>query len=115
MNKTEATLNHHLQAFHEGNIEELMADYTEQSVMILEDKLIKGIDNIRAFNSEVFENIFPPGSEYELKHSQVVGDIAYIVWSGGTDKLSFKLGTDTFVMKNGKILQQTAAVLIEPK
>jgi len=58
---------------------------------------------------------FLPGSEYELKHSQVVGDTAYIVWSGSTDKLSVKLGTDTFVMKNGKILQQTAAVLIEPK
>jgi len=59
MSKTEATLNHHLQAFREGNIEELMADYTEQSVMILKSKLIKGIDNIRAFNSDVFENIFP--------------------------------------------------------
>ena len=98
MNKTETTLKHHLKAFLEGNIEELMADYTEQSVMIFESKLIQGIDNIRAFNSDVFENIFPPGSGYELKHSQVVGDIAYIVWSGSTDKLSFKLGTDTFVM-----------------
>jgi hypothetical protein len=115
MSQTEETLNHHLQSFGEGNIDELLADYTEQSVVIFESSLIEGLDSIKAFFSDFITSTLPPGSDFEMMHSQVFGDVAYIVWTAGTDKLSFKLGTDTFVMSNGKILQQTIAALVEPK
>ena len=115
MSQTEKTLNHHLKSFGEGNIDELVADYTEDSVILFESNQIKGVDNISAFFSDFISNSLPPGSNFEMMHSQVVGDIAYIVWAASTDKLSFKLGTDTFVMSNGKILQQTIAALVEPK
>jgi ketosteroid isomerase-like protein len=115
MNQAEETLSHHLQSFGEGNIDELVADYTEDSVILFESNLIQGLDNISAFFTDFISNSLPPVSEFELKHSQVVGDVAYIVWAASTDKLSFKLGTDTLVITGGKILQQTVAVFIEPK
>ena len=115
MSQAEETLNHHLQSFGEGNIDELVADYTEDSVILFESNIIQGLDNIRTFFSDFISNSLPPGSEFEMKHLQVVGDVAYIVWAAGTDKLSFKLGTDTFVITDGKILQQTIAALVEPK
>ena len=115
MSQAEETLNHHLQSFGEGNIDEIVADYTDDSVIIFESNLIKGLDNIRAFFSDFIGNTLPPGSEFEMKHTQIVGYIAYIVWVASTDKLSFKLGTDTFVIIDGKILQQTIAALVEPK
>ena len=115
MSQVEKTLNHHLQSFGEGNIDELVADYTDDSVILFESNLIKGLDNIRVFMGDFISNSLPPGSEFEMKHSQVVDDMAYIVWVAGTEKLSFKLGTDTFVITDGKILQQTIAALVEPK
>ena len=115
MSQAEDTLNHHLKSFGEGNIDELVSDYAEESVVIFEDKLITGLDNIRAFFSDFITNTLPPGCDFEMKHLQVVGDIAYIVWTAGTDKLSFKLGTDTLIIKDGKIIQQTLAALVEPK
>jgi ketosteroid isomerase-like protein len=115
MSQTEETLNHHLQSFGEGNVDELVSDYTEDSVVLFESNLIQGLDNIKAFFNDFITNTLPPGSDFEMLHSQVVDDVAYIVWKAGTDKLSFKLGTDTFVINNGKIQQQTIAALVEPK
>ncbi len=115
MSQTEAVLNHHLQSFGTANIDELVSDYTEDSVILFESNIIKGLDNLRAFFTDFINNSLPPGSDFEMKHLQVVGDIAYIVWEAGTDKLAFKLGTDTFVIKDGKIVQQTIAALVEPR
>ena len=115
MSQTEATLNHHLQSFGSANIDELVSDYTEESFILIENNKISGLDNIRAFFDDFISNSLPPGSSFEMKHMQVIDDIAFIVWEASTDKLDFKLGTDTFVIKDGKILQQTIAALVEPK
>lgn len=115
MSQTDDILSHHLQSFGEGNIDEIVIDYTENSIIIFENNLIKGLDNIRAFFTDFIGNTLPPGSEFEVKHRQVVDNVAYIVWEASTEKLSFKLGTDTFVISNGKILQQTVAALVEAK
>lgn len=115
MSQVEAILNHHLQSFGEGNVDEIVSDYTEDSVILFENNLVKGLDNIKAFFSNFINNSLPPGSEFEMKHSQIVDNIAYIVWSASTDKLSFKYATDTFVIVDGKIHQQTVAALVEPK
>ncbi|MEE8379534.1 MAG: nuclear transport factor 2 family protein, partial [Gammaproteobacteria bacterium] len=95
--------------------DELVSDYTEDSVILFESSLITGLDNIRAFFDDFVTNTLPPGCEFEMKHMQVVGHMAYIVWAAGTDKLSFKLGTDTFFVSDGKIAQQTIAAHVEPK
>jgi ketosteroid isomerase-like protein len=115
MSQAEDTLNHHLQSFGGGDIDALVSDYTEDSVILFEDSLITGLDNIRGFFDDFITNTLPPGCEFEMKHLQVSGDIAYIVWTAGTNALSFKLGTDTFVVKDGKIAHQTIAALVEPK
>ena len=93
-----------------------MADYTEDSQIIFEDNVIKGLLNIKVFFYDFITNIlpFPIGTELEITHTQVSGALAYIIWKASTDKLTFKFGTDTFVILNGKILHHTAAALIEP-
>lgn len=115
MNTVTETLNHHLQSFGEGNIDELMADYTEDSIIMFESNRLQGLDDIRTFMNDFITNSLPPGSEFELKHIQVAGNVAYIAWTASSDRLSFKLGTDTFVIIEGKILTQTIAALVEPQ
>lgn len=44
---------------------------------------------------------------FELDKQEVNGELAYIVWHAGS---VIPLGTDTFIVQNGKIKYQTLAV-----
>jgi hypothetical protein len=56
-----------------------------------------------------------PGSSFTLKHQSVKGDYAYILWTAETADNSYELVTDTFVVKDGKIVTQSFAAKILPK
>ena len=44
---TKATVDHHLKSFGEGNLDEIMKDYTEESIVVAQDKTHKGNAEIR--------------------------------------------------------------------
>jgi ketosteroid isomerase-like protein len=104
---TQATLDHHLQAVAEG-IDATMQDFTEDSVVITPDATFRGLAEIRAFFTAFVESL-PAGiwDAFKLNRSEVAGEVAYIVWEA---KPWFPLGTDTFVVRDGKIVYQTIAV-----
>ena len=54
---TAATLGHHLQAFGEG-VEAIMADYTNDSVLITPDATYRGLAEIRDFFT-AFVGVYP--------------------------------------------------------
>ena len=113
---TEAVLNHHLEAFSAGDVDEAMKDYTEDSVFIMPDATLKGLDGIRAAFSELFGGLFKPGTyEFTMGRVEVVGEVAYIVWSTVNQGADVTLGTDTFVVRDGKIAVQTFAGKVEEK
>ena len=71
----EAVLNHHLGAFGEGDLDELMTDYTEDSVLIAPDQTLRGVAAIRGLFASFFEGLFKPGTyELTLDRSEIVGD-----------------------------------------
>ena len=49
------------------------------------------------------------------RQREVDGDTAYIVWKAETANNLFEIGSDTFIVKNGKIVTQTFAGKISPK
>ncbi len=50
-----------------------------------------------------------------MQHMSVVDDVAYIVWNAETDDNIYQIGTDTFVVKDGKIMKQTFTTLTVSK
>ena len=113
---TEAVLNHHLQAFVAGDVDETMRDYTEDSVLIGPDKTLEGLDSIRTAYSNGFSGLFKPGTyDFTMDRTEVVGEVAYIVWHSVNQDADVKLGTDTFVIRDGKIAVQVFAGRIEEK
>lgn len=104
---TEQVLQHHLTAFGVG-IDEIMTDYTEESVLISPELTCRGLAEIRAFFQAFIDN-FPAEAweAFALTKSEVVGEIAYISWSAPPFA---NLGTDTFLVRDGKILVQTLAM-----
>ncbi len=110
----EAVINHHLSAFGDANIEEIMKDYTEDSQLFTPEGALQGKEAIRNFFVTVF-NLVPKGSSFEIKQKFVSDDIAYIAWSCESTFVDIPLGTDSFIISGNKIAVQTLAAHIISK
>lgn len=112
---TEKVIKHHLEAFGSGDMDALLSDYTEESVVITPDTTLIGLEPIKA----LFENLgslFPAeGTEFVLDRMDVNDELGYIIWHANTPIVTIPLGTDTYVVEDGKIMKQTFAAKVELK
>ena len=106
---TEATLNHHIQAFSQG-VDEILHDYTPASVLFTPDGPLVGLDALRTF-FHTFLTTSPP----ELLRAMTVvrqdihGEVAYLLWKA---EPFIPLATDSFVIREGKIVAQSFAMFV---
>jgi ketosteroid isomerase-like protein len=109
-------LNHHLQALGGGRLDDVLEDYVEDSVLITPDGTNKGLREIRSVFEGFLSGLFKPGT-YEIAFDarHVDGEVAYIVWHAKCAAGNIALGTDTFIVKDGKIAVQTFAAKVEPR
>lgn len=112
--KTKEILDHHLSAFMEADVEEIMKGYSEQSELLTPQGPVKGLSAIRPFFEETFKAV-PKGSTLEIKQELIRDNIAYIVWAGESPFVNVPLGADTFMIEGDKIIYQTLAAHIIPK
>jgi tetrahydromethanopterin S-methyltransferase subunit F len=101
---TEAVLQNHLRAATVG-VDAVMQDYTDRSVLITRDATYRGLAEIRGFFTALFGEL-PAGFFGAMKmiRQEIVGEVAYILWER---KPIISQATDTFVVRDGKILFQT--------
>lgn len=104
---TKKVLDHHWEAFKENDLEEVMADYTEESFLITPDTTYKGLDAIRENFIKAFESLPSEEDPLTLRKSVVEEDIGYIIWEASASNMELLFGTDTFLIRNGKIIRQT--------
>jgi len=116
LSNTEQTgkiLLHHWQAFGGGDVEAIMAD---DAALITPEGTLKGLAQIRSLFANIFANMFPAGkTSLNLTKQVVEGEIAYIRWSGHSPFYNAPFATDTFVIRDGKIVAQTFAAQLEAK
>jgi len=100
---------HHLNSFLDNNLEAVMSDYTNESVLITRDTTYTGLEEISVFF--VGLSMHFPQQKSNLVLDKVVAndDLVYIVWHANTPSLLVPIGSDTFIIKDGKIYQQTFA------
>ena len=104
---TESVLGHHLQSAMAKDIEAVLSDYTEDSVLVTQDATFTGLAEMRTFFEGFFASLTPELlAVFELDKQEVNGEMAYIVWHAGD---VIPLGTDTFIVQNDKIRYQTMA------
>jgi len=106
MSTTEAVLDHHLQAVASGDLKGVLADYTEDSVLLTPNGPLKGLKALEEFFGAFGQNMPDFMDGFRMLRRDVLGDVAYIVWESPKYVL---LGTDTFVVRNGRIVTQTFA------
>lgn len=105
---TVAVIDRHLDAFLTNRgIDAILGDYDPHAVLHAPDRVCRGVDEIRDF-FEGFLAALPANwqQSFQLKTRKAHGEIGYIVWNLGE---AIPLGTDTFLVRDGRIVQQTYA------
>jgi len=110
-----AVLDHHLQAFMANDLDEVLADYTDESILMTPDSTYTGLDAIGGLFTALFPLFPTEGTTINPDKIEFSENMAYLVWHGESPVVSVPLGTDTFIFKDGKIHRQTFAGIINPK
>ncbi|HLR24700.1 MAG TPA: nuclear transport factor 2 family protein [Fodinibius sp.] len=109
--KTEQILINHLEAFAKGNIDGIMDDFAKDAVFYKPDGVLRGRDQIKKLFEGLMEDM-PLGSDIQVKQQFIDGQLAYLFWSGESEKVKIPYATHTMIVRNGKIIKQTFAAQI---
>lgn len=115
MLSTTDVLDRHLKAFTRYDVDGLLADYSSDAVLFVPTGLLRGPEVIKPLFEALVSEFAKPGSSFTLQHRGVDGDHAYIIWTAETADNSYEFATDTFVVRNGKIVAQSFAAKTNPK
>ena len=115
MNDTRLVLQRHLERFAARDLDGLLADYADDSVLFTPEGALQGRGAIRALMSRLCAEFAKPGARFQLDVLTVAGDVGYIVWSAETADNRYEFATDTFVVCGGKIAQQSFAARVVPR
>ncbi len=115
MNSTKDILDRHLKCFGEGDLNGILSDYMPGAVLFTPGGALRGIDEIRALFQAMIAEFGKPGAVFNMKQQFIEGDHAYILWTAETADNVYEFATDTFVVREGKIVAQSFASKIMPK
>jgi ketosteroid isomerase-like protein len=115
MASTKDVVDRHLDFFGKGDLKGILSDYAPGAVLFTPDGSLRGADAIRPFFQAMIAEFGKPDSAFSMKQQFVEGDYAYILWTAQTADNVYELGTDTFVVRDGKIVAQSFAGKITPK
>jgi ketosteroid isomerase-like protein len=110
---TETVVRNHLEAFlQQRGVAAIVADYADGARFLTEGRVYRGRPEIGEF-FRGFIAALPAGAieRFTLRSMEVDQDIAYITWCVGSE---IPLGTDTFVVGDGRIVSQTFAMHAVP-
>ena len=115
MASTQGVLDRHLQSFGRGDLEGILSDYAPDAVLFTADGPLRGIDGIRPLFQRMIAEFGKPGARFRMQQQFVDGDFGYILWTAETAENVYELGTDTFVVRAGKIVAQSFTGKITPR
>ncbi|HET7419654.1 MAG TPA: SgcJ/EcaC family oxidoreductase [Candidatus Dormibacteraeota bacterium] len=112
---TRQVFDHHVGALLSGDLDGVVADYTDESVIIGPEGVLKGRESIREMFAGLFATLFRPGTFTVVPDVvHVDGEAAFVIWHANCVGADVVFAADTFIVKEGKITLQTFAPKIEP-
>ena len=84
--------------------------------MIMPDgSVIQGKEQLGGLIDMFLSEFAQPGTEFSMNQVVVAGDLGYTFWSAETSANSYELGSETYQIRDGKIVAQTIAMKVTPK
>jgi ketosteroid isomerase-like protein len=103
---------HHAQALGAEDLDEIVADYSDDAVFISPAGVQRGRDGIRQAFTKLLGEV--PQAAWDIKTTIYEGDILFLEWGaeGGGNRIED--GIDTFVFRDGLIRVQTVRYTLQP-
>ena len=103
--QTEAIFRHHLDSILTKDVDAVLEGFAEDAVVFTPDGPIRGHEKIREDSIEFSKLVTTEFLDsFKVGRLDFSGDIVFFTWSAGT---RFPLATETFVIRDGKIVVQT--------
>lgn len=102
---------HHGQALGAEDLEDIVADYAEDAILIVQKQVYRGKDGARQVFTQLLADV--PQAQWELD-TVFADDVLYLEWqaSGGGRKIENAI--DTFIFQDGMIRVQTVVYTVQP-
>jgi ketosteroid isomerase-like protein len=104
---------HHGKALAAGDLDEIVLDYADDSVLITPTGVSRGKDGIRTAFAKLLDDL--PNAGWDLKTQIFGGDVLFLEWSADSTVNRVNDGVDTFVFRDGMIWAQTVRYTPQPK
>lgn len=111
---TQEVFDRHVAGFVARDVNQILEDYDERSVVISNGTTFEGIQAIRKVFQELFAEL-PADCRFDLTACVVRDRFVYIVWNAESDTVVYEFATDTFVVEGGKIVLQTVGAVKRAK
>ncbi|MGO9887842.1 MAG: nuclear transport factor 2 family protein [Solirubrobacteraceae bacterium] len=105
---------HHAEVLIAGDLEGIVADYSDDAVFITPDGVLRGKDGIREAFTKLLSDL--PSAEWEVPTTIFEGDVLFIEWKAVSESTMADDGVDTFVFRDdGQIRVQTVRYTLQQK
>jgi ketosteroid isomerase-like protein len=96
---------HHAEVLIAGDLEGIVADYSDDAVFITPAGVLHGKDGVRQGFTKLLSDL--PSAEWQVPTTIFEGDVLFIEWNAKSEKTQALDGIDTFVFRDGLIRVQT--------
>jgi predicted SnoaL-like aldol condensation-catalyzing enzyme len=112
MRSPQEVFGHHAQALGAEDLEEIVADYSDDAVFITPAGVQRGKDGIRQAFTKLLGEV--PQATWDIKTTIYEGDVMLLEWGaeGGGNRIQD--GIDTFVFRDGLIRSRPSATPCSP-
>ncbi len=102
---------HHAQALGAGDLDEIVADYSDDAMFISPAGVLRGKDGIRTAFTRLLADV--PDAVWDLKTQLYEDDVLFLEWAADAGATRVDDGIDTFVFRDGMIRVQTVRYTLQ--
>jgi ketosteroid isomerase-like protein len=109
----EEVFQHHAQALGAGDLNGIVADYSDDAVFITPAGVQRGKEGVRTAFTQLLADV--PSADWAVPTQIYEGDVLFIEWTADAEKTKVDDGIDTFVFRDGLIRVQTVRYTLQYK
>jgi len=102
---------HHGKALGAEDLEDIVADYADNAVLVVQKQVYRGKDGARQVFTQLLSDV--PQAKWELE-TVYADDVLYLEWKATGGGRKIEDGIDTFIFKDGLIRVQTVVYTVQP-
>ena len=104
---------HHAQSLGAGDLDEIVADYADDAILITPAGTGRGKDGVRAGFAQMLADV--PDAAWNLKTQIYEDDVLLLEWAADAAATRVEDGLDTFIFRDGLIRVQTVRYTLQHK